>query len=322
VQFALKADLLGAYAVRASAEVGLLEALRARPRSTEELVGDGFHGDALAAVLPYLRSVGIVTEKDGGWQLTHTAARFLTPLMLRALSLSGTGTRIDHAGQALGTTLRNGGIPYVATYGADFWSDLSTRPAEQQAFHEHLERVTSMVGRELAPLMAPRRFRSVADLGGGRGALAAALSEALPDAVIIVFEHPAMIQVARRGPWLNRSDGVRLQPGDLFSDELPSADVYLLCQVLHDWDDERAVAVLSNVHAAMRSGGHLWVVERTLTRDDPAVFAASSLRMYALFGARERGNEEYVALARSAGLDLTSTVALSCGFQVFEFGRA
>ena len=315
--YALKADLLGAYAVRAGAEAGLLDRLRTAPRSVDELAADGFHRPALTAVLAYLGSVEIVEVHDGRWRLTDAATTFLTPLMVRALSLSGTGTRIDRAGNALGDALRHGGVPYAMTYGTDFWSDLARNPAEQEAFHEHLERITSGVGREIAALIGQRGFAAVNDLAGGRGTLAAAISEALPEAVVTVVEQPSMARIAESMPWFGR---VRLEVGDLFADRFPAADLHVLCQVLHDWDDERATAILGNVHRSMRPGDRLWVVERTAVAGDPAVFGGSSLRMYVLFGASERTGDEYATLARKAGFDLVSATALAGGFHVLELG--
>jgi hypothetical protein len=84
----------------------------------------------------------------------------------------------------------------------------------------------------------------VADLGGGRGILLAAILAAHPGLRGILLDLPQaltgaedVLRAARAG------DRCELVPG--------GADAYLLKSVIHDWDDERAVAILANVRAAM-----------------------------------------------------------------------
>ena len=88
---------------------------------------------------------------------------------------------------------------------------------------------------------------------------------------------------------------------------MPSGgDVYLLSNVLHDWDDAAATTILRTVHAAMQSGARLLVVENVL--DAPGRTAPQQrdvhlvdLHMLVMFGARERTKAEYDALLVAAG---------------------
>jgi ubiquinone/menaquinone biosynthesis C-methylase UbiE len=318
-QYALKADLLGAYAVRASAEVGLLELLRG-PRTMSDLVLAGLHERALGAVLPYLRSIGVAADDpSGAWQLTEPAERFLTPLMIRAISAGGTGTRIERSGEGLVEALRGGGVPYRLTYGTDLWSDLAGNPGEHAAFHEHLERVTTQIADDIGEFVARTGSRSVVDLGGGRGALASALAARMPETDFTVIDQPSVLDLARRDGQHRRFGNLRLVDGDFLAARPPSADAYLLCQILHDWDDGDASRILRNIRASMRHGARLWVVERSNPHEDEALFAAMNLRMFAMFGAGERGAPEYLRLAAEADLEPTSSADLSQGFQLLEF---
>jgi hypothetical protein len=43
-----------------------------------------------------------------------------------------------------------------------------------------------------------------------------------------------------------------LQAGDFFVDALPSAESYILMEVLHDWADEQCVAILNAIRRAAR----------------------------------------------------------------------
>src|SRR5271169_2343560 len=82
------------------------------------------------------------------------------------------------------------------------------------------------------------------------------------------------------------------------------ADGYLLANVLHDWDDDRGVAILKNCRRALAPGGRVLVIER-LIPDDPSAAAPtllSDITMLVFTGGRERTNAEYERLFNSADL--------------------
>jgi len=72
----------------------------------------------------------------------------------------------------------------------------------------------------------------IADIGGGRGHLLRAILKAAPGAERLLFDLPMVIDTLDQ-PRLT------LQAGDFFVDALPSADAYILMEVLHDWPDKQ-----------------------------------------------------------------------------------
>ena len=96
------------------------------------------------------------------------------------------------------------------------------------------------------------------------------------------------------------------EPADFFAEVPPGGDVYLLSNVLHDWDDAAATTILRTVRAAMRPDARLLVVENVL--DAPGRTAPQQrdvhlvdLHMLVMFGARERTKAEYDSLLVDAG---------------------
>ena len=108
--------------------------------------------------------------------------------------------------------------------------------------------------------------------------------------------------------------------GQSFFDPLPAGhDVYLLSAVLHDWDDEPAVAILRRCAEAAGATGRVVIVESHGTGgDDPAMFAEMDLRMLVLSGGRERSVAGYGALARAAGLAAADVRTTSSGHVIIE----
>lgn len=98
-------------------------------------------------------------------------------------------------------------------------------------------------------------------------------------------------------------------PGDFFDSVPGEVDAYLLKQVLHDWDDERAAAILRSVARVMSRDARLLIVERMLPErvgaaDLPTLLL--DILMLVVTGGRERTEREFEALLAAAGLELTS----------------
>jgi hypothetical protein len=100
------------------------------------------------------------------------------------------------------------------------------------------------------------------------------------------------------------ADRCEIGSGDFFAGVPEGADAYILANVLHDWDDSRAVHILDNCRRAMVTGGRVLIVER-LIPDDPAdavPVLLSDMNMLVFTGGQERTNAEYARLLTDASL--------------------
>src|SRR5208282_1099978 len=105
-------------------------------------------------------------------------------------------------------------------------------------------------------------FGTVVDVGGGNGALLIGILKANPDLRGIVFDQPhaaekATANIAAAG-LQSRCQAIG---GDFFKSVPPNCDAYLLKHVIHDWNDERALAILKNCHRVMGPHSKLLIVE-------------------------------------------------------------
>jgi hypothetical protein len=104
---------------------------------------------------------------------------------------------------------------------------------------------------------------------------------------------------------------------------MPAYDTYLLSQVIHDWDDERAIALLARCHQAMKPQGKVLLVERVIvTGSTPQVLVLGpDVNMLVATGGKERTDAEYRALLSVAGFELTQLIPVLPPFYVIEAVR-
>jgi hypothetical protein len=111
--------------------------------------------------------------------------------------------------------------------------------------------------------------------------------------------------------------------GDFFARVPPGGDIYTLRQIIHDWDDERAIAILRNCAQALAPGGKVVVIEQVMP-DGPGAGRAVSLDMTMMImtGGHERTADEFARLFNAAGLRLTRMISTQAGASVIEGMRA
>ena len=108
------------------------------------------------------------------------------------------------------------------------------------------------------------------------------------------------------------TDRVEIVGGSFFDSVPGGCDRYLLQAIVHDWDDDSCVRILSNVRAAMDPDGRVLVLEQELPAGAaPHMTKVVDLEMLVDTGAgRERTRKELDALFARAGLRVERAIAL------------
>jgi hypothetical protein len=215
-------------------------------------------------------------------------------------------------------TVASGANHVEEALGSGLFEYFGTHPDEAATFATAMTELSVPVIREAVRVIdAPDGL--VVDLGGAEGAFVGELVAQNPGLRGLVLELPhsvpaAQAEAARRG----LADRITAEAGDFFA-AVPEADLYLLKFVLHDWDDDACVRLLSNVRAAMRPGARVLVVEMVISPTEPALGAALlDLAMMNITTGRERELEEYRALLGAAGLTVARVVPVSEPYRLIE----
>ncbi|GAA0481972.1 methyltransferase [Streptomyces olivaceiscleroticus] len=303
------ADLVTPMAIRTAATLRLADRVADGIRTADALAdATGSDPGALERLLDHLVTVGLfrrACEASSEYELTAAGAELRDghPDGLRRRLDTGTAIgRADLAFVELSHSVRTGAAAFPERYGQDFWSDLRADQVRTADYDAQMAVDVTAWAEAVQPVYDWAGLGRLVDVGGGSGTMLAALLKAHPDLRGTVFDQPETARAARStlaaAGVADRGDAVS---GDFFG-ELPSgAGGYLLCAVLHDWDDESAVAILRSCARAAGRTGKVLVVEK-FGAGGEAVNTAMDLRMLVYFGGRERGVTDLTVLAARAGL--------------------
>ncbi|TDP90590.1 methyltransferase [Labedaea rhizosphaerae] len=315
----------------AALRLGLPDRLADRTRTTAELAAEtGSHEPSLNRLLRALAAIGLVDEVEPGrYRLSAVGALLRTAgagSMYAVARVSTDATVVD-GWRDLDHSVRTGQPVFDREYGTDFWTHLARDPELSALFNASMGEGTQDTANAIAKHYDFSRFATVVDVGGGNGTLLASILAAEPAVRGIVFDNP---QGVAEAPAELRAAGVadrcEVRAGDFFTDVPAGGDLYLLKNILHDWDDERAALILANCRRAVPDGGRVLLVESVLpARVDPAGPPDAYLmdiNMLVNFGGRERTEAEFHALLSAAGFTPSPAVQVGDGEDFLIEGRA
>ncbi|KAM6912498.1 acetylserotonin O-methyltransferase 2 [Xenentodon cancila] len=145
-------------------------------------------------------------------------------------------------------------------------------------------------------------FQRIVDLGGCTGALAREMARAYPSSSVTVFDLPEVVEAAQKHFSLE-NDAVAFQSGDFFSGEIPAADLFVLARIIHDWPEEKSLALLKKIYDSCEPGGGVLLVEAMLfeNRRGPVMAQVFSLSMLVQTEGRERPPSKYTHMLNKTG---------------------
>jgi O-methyltransferase domain/Dimerisation domain len=329
---ALQSMLFGYFppqVLHVATRLGLADELAREPRSAAELASaTGCDPAALRRLLRALTVIGVLEPAAADpdvFALTGMGQllRADHPATMRNYVLLFCGEQVWQSWGDLEYSVRTGGSAWERRYGPPFGPGFMT-PEFAGVFNAAMAEGTAKAAPAVIAAGAFERFGTVADLGGGRGILLAAILAAHPGLCGILLDLPQALDgaadVLRAA---GAADRCQLVPGDFFAAVPGGADAYLLKSVIHDWDDERAAAILANVRAVMSPAAALLLVEPVMSdrpsKQDLFSVSYSDLNMLVCTSGRERTAAEFRDLLATAGFAVQRIVPCPpTGYSIIE----
>lgn len=204
------------------------------------------------------------------------------------------------------------------------WDHLDEDAETAAVFDGAMAEITRFVAASVLVCYDFSRANVVADVAGGRGDLLQAILSRYPAARGVLFDRPHAIEGARRRFGTSGLDTrCEFITGSFFDFVPPGADVYLLKNVLHDWDDERCIEILRRCRNAMDSQARLLIVEGILPsrwRNDVQHqnIAKRDLTMLVGPGGCERSEAEFRELLIATDFTCSRIVPAQLGLFLIE----
>jgi len=323
-------DLITAYwtsqLVSAVTRLGVPDQLGKGARTAAELVTK-VGGDAgrLHRVLRALASVGVFAERSGGrfalTPLGHTL-RSDAPFSLRNFALM----MIDEVNWKAWSHLLDGIVkpvtPFETVFGCRVFEYLHRHPEKLETFARSMSSISATENPAVAEAYDFSRLDHVVDVGGSQGHLLAAILERHGSVRGTLFDLGEVVAQAQQAPYLTAGGlkgRVQFATGDFFAAVPPGADGYVMKYILHDWNDDECVQILTHCRRAMVENGRVLVVDTVVPPGNaPHWGKMLDINMLVLTGGRERTKADFAALFARAGLKLKKVHATACPLSIVE----
>jgi O-methyltransferase domain/Dimerisation domain len=302
-------------AIYAVACLGIADVLKDGPLNTQQIAAAiDANPDALYRLLRALASVGVFEEvKQSQFALTPLAAGLRTdvPGSLRAyIALYGSELVCRPADNLL-SSVRTGFPAFNGVFGMSLFPYLNQNSNARSMFDAGMASISSL---DISNVLGAYDFsgiRTIADIGGGDGRFLTTILLANRTIKGILFDQPLTIEGARtRIETEALADRCDLIGGDFFDAVPGGADAYILKRILHDFDDDRAIAILRNCRRAMSDKARILVIEPVvLSGDQPSLSKFVDLMMLVMTeGGRERSEQELRVLFEAGGFGLARVI--------------
>jgi len=302
----------------------LAEALHSGPQTSDALAAaHGAHPEALRRVLRAVASLGLLTEYvDGTFALTNLGQllRRDLPDSIRDQVLLVWELWIP-ARTGLLAAVRTGESAFSQVFGESLYEHLTHVPDVARPFDTEMIAISRDSAHALLAAYDFAPSAKIIDVGGGAGALLAAILQAHPHATGVVFERPDVLASTREHlAAAGLSERCDIVGGDMFEAVPVGGDTYMLSHILHNWDDAHCVQLLQNCRAAMAPQGRIVIFERRMPErvTEPDGAYEADVNMLVITGGRQRTEAQYRALLATAGLELTRVIPTASVRSVFE----
>ena len=305
-------------------QLGIADVLHDGPKSIDQLADStGADGSSLLRVLRLLASNGVFMETEHGSFALNPSAELLRSDVPGSLAAMATYYGSPWHWAAWGNTLkavRTGQSAFESVHGTPLFEYLEQHREAAAIFNQHM---AAMPFRRQNTAVAAYDFSSkklVIDVGGGHGAFLISILGANPGLHGLLVDQPSVVAGAKDAL---AAAGVAERCGcaasNIFEAVPTGGDVYILSNILHDWDDEQSVLILQSCRRAMANDSVLLIRESIVPEgNEPSPAKRVDVMMLVLTGGLQRTESEFRALLEKANFRLVRVILLGRGGDLLE----
>ena len=219
-------------------------------------------------------------------------------------------------------TLQTGEPAFPHMFGKDLWHYFTEDdPAAGERFNRAMSAMSRQFDQAIARGYDFSSAETIIDIGGGQGSLLETIVQTYPTVKGVLFDRGPVIEVAQQRQLVDRLHGrVHLVAGSFFEAVPTGGDIYLLKQIMQDWEDPQCIEILAHCRAAMNPRGRVLVAEEIIVpgKKIQPMAALIDLQLQFIMAGGKRSEAEHRALFAAAGLKLDRVWSTASAYSLLE----
>jgi hypothetical protein len=218
-------------------------------------------------------------------------------------------------------TLKTGTNAAQKMFNKDIFTHIQDTPDQKNTFIKGMSDTSDLFAPVLLSAYKFSSYRHIIDIGGGDGSLLCNILSKYSKLKATLFDSQHVIDraVANINSY-NLSDRIELKGGNFFIEVPQGGDLYILKNILHDWDNKACKFILTNIFKVMTSRSKLVIIDTIINNDNKYSYG-KMLDILMLIGTqngKERTLDEFKNLIDISGFEISRVIPTVSPFSVIE----
>jgi len=294
------------------AKLGIFDYLTSSPKEISQIAQDLNLNEAMAyRILRSIASLGFLKEEQQGRKFSITTSGELLrkdhPHTLQGVLLLEEGPEHYQIWKHLSRMIMDGKQnAFSSEYGNNIFEYAGKNSKYSKVFNDAMSSYSAMHTAMVLEALKEYDFSDIShicEIGGGQGHLLSHLQSKYNHLSGTILELESVVN-NQDSSWPNKmglQERCKYVNGNMF-EQVPSADLYIMKMILHDWNDEECVKILSNIHKSASDKSKIFIIEHVVP--DPTTPHFSKLfdiHMMCATTGRERTIEDYKSILNQSG---------------------
>lgn len=315
-------------ALYVAARLDIASLLQRNPLTAEEIArATGCTTEGIRRIMRALSSQGVFAiGKQGRYRLNRLSRPLLPgPGSLRDMILHHLGPLNWQLMSHLELAVRTGNDPFSHLHGKGIYEYLKEHPEEYALFDRSMTNLSDL---SIGPILHAHNFSvydSIADIGGGEGALLASILRGNPEISGILFDTAeGLVKAPAYLQRMKVSGRISITEGDFFSDAPKNAALYILKNIIHNWNDQDCKRILGNIRQQMPPHSKVMIIEMIIPESNkPSFSKLLDIQMLAsMKGGKERTAAEFRSLLSESGFSAPRIIPTIAPLALIIAGKA
>lgn len=219
------------------------------------------------------------------------------------------------------STVQTGQNYFERRHQMSVWAWFNLHPHEGKVFTQAMMNLTRMDASILAQAYPFAEGQKLCDIAGGRGILLSEILLRHSHLQAILYDEKYVLEEAQTFfVSLGLASKLELVEGNFFENIPSGCDIYIIKDILHDWDDERCIKILRQIRKNLDAKARLLVIEvlvNSLTICGPGPLMDIHM-MTVCPGGRQRSKQDLCSLFEKSGLRMRRIFLTPSPFSIVE----